>query len=235
MDDDAAIDRELDGLDPYELMLAEATRIEELLVHLTPDGWTAPTACEGWDRHDLVAHLAGAEQYNHACLDDRIGELMGRAAAAGVDGLDRFNQWCVDERRDLDDRAVLDEWRGAVGRTIRDLAGRDGTEIPTMVGPYPARWQGFHLAAELATHADDLGADAADDAGRARWRARATRFFLAESHPELDLRAEDGATTVTVDGVTATLDDATLVAAANRRLRDPGAVAATIRDAVALL
>lgn len=227
-------DRELDGLDPYELMRSEAARIDAFLAHVPPDGWAEPTGCAGWDRHDLVAHLAGSEQYNHACLDDRIGELMGRAAEAGVTDVDSFNRWTVDQRRDADHDAVVHEWREALGRTIRDLADRDGGDIPTMVGPYPARWQGFHLAAELATHADDLGVGDGP-AGRLRWRAHATRFFLAESHPELAVEAHDGGTTVSVGDVRATLDDATLVAAANRRLRDPDSVAAAVRDAVALM
>lgn len=233
-------DRELDGLDPYEIMRAEAARIEAFLVRMPPDGWAAPTGCDEWNRHDLVAHLAGGEQYNHACLDGGLDDLMTRAAAAGVTDVDGFNRWCVAARRDVADATVLAEWRDAVGRTIGDLAARDGGDLSTMVGPYPVRWQAFHLAAELATHADDLGVETdRDSPARARWRARATRFFLAESHPDVDVRAaagvDGGATTVTADGAVATLDDATLVAAANRRLRDPDAISTTIRDAVALM
>lgn len=234
MDVAAVATQELEGLDPYELMRSEAARIDAFLAGLGPDEWHEPTGCAGWDRHDLVAHLAGGEEYNHACLDDRIDEFMGRAGEAGVTDLDSFNQWMVDRRRDVDDQVLVHEWREALGRTITGLADRDGTDIPTTVGPYPARWQAFHLAAELATHADDLGLGHGPP-GRARWRAHATRFFLAESHPEVAVRASDDGTVITVDGATVTLDDPTLVEAANRRLREPAAVATPIREAIALV
>lgn len=234
MDVAAVATHELAGLDPYELMRSEAARIDAMLAGMPPDAWHEPTGCAGWDRHDLVAHLAGSEEYNHACLDDRIDDLMGRAGEAGVSDVDGFNQWTVDRRRDMDEPELVHEWREALGRTITDLADRDGTDIPTLAGPYPARWQAFHLAAELATHADDLGVGDGPP-GRARWRAHATRFFLAESHPDVGVSASDDGTAITVEGVTVTLDDTTLIGAANRRLRDPAAVASTVRDAVALV
>ena len=237
MDVAAIFDRELGGTDPYLLMEHEAERIDGFASSLDPDGWRAPSACAGWSRHDLMAHLAGSEEYNHACLEDTIEALMARAGAAGVTDLHGFNQWTVDARRDVDHPALLREWRHAVRTTRQGLAGRDGGDIPTMVGPYPARRQAFHLAAELATHADDLRIPVSDAElpKRAGWRARATRFFLAEIHPEVTTEAVDGGTRVTVGDQVAVLPDPVLVAAANRRLPSSWALDPAIAEAVALM
>lgn len=228
---------ELSELDPFVLMADESRRIDAFASTLDDTQWRSPTGCDGWDRHDLIAHLAGSEQYNHACIDDAIGQLMGELSAAGVSDVSSFNQWTVAARREAPHDRVLEEWRTAAARTQIELEARDGGEVPTMVGPYPARWQAFHLAAELATHADDLGVPVAEAEGAARlaWRARATRFFLAESRPELHVTSTGGGTLVRVGDLEVTLDDQTLVAAANGRLVDSERVAPSVREALVLM
>jgi uncharacterized protein (TIGR03083 family) len=228
---------ELSELDPFVLMADEARRIDAFASTLDDTGWRSPTGCDGWDRHDLLAHLAGSEQYNHACIDDAIGELMTELSAAGVSDVSSFNQWTVAARRGAPHDRVLDEWRAGAARTLTEFEARDGDEIPTMVGPYPARWQAFHLAAELATHADDLGVPVAEAerSGRLAWRARATRFFLAESRPELEVTSTGGGTLVRVGDLKATLDERTLVAAANGRPVDPERLAPSVREAMVLM
>src|SRR4051812_25069201 len=84
MDVDSVAAVELDGLDPYQLMARETERIDAFASTLAPDAWQAPTTCDGWSRADLMAHLAGSEEYNRACLDDTLGELFERATAEGV-------------------------------------------------------------------------------------------------------------------------------------------------------
>ena len=88
-----------------------------------------------------------------------------------------------------------------------------------MVGPYPVDWQAWHLASELATHADDIGVpiDPADVARRTDWRARFSRFALAETKPDVAVTAGDGGTTVTVGDRIVVLDDESLVAAVSAR------------------
>jgi len=231
--------RELGELDPYALMAEEAGRIDAFSAALDPDAWRAPTACDGWDRHDLMAHLAGSEEYNHACLDDAIDSLMTRALAADVTDVDSFNRWAVETRRGVDDQALLAEWRGAEARTRAGLAAIDGADVATMVGPYPARWQAFHLAAELATHADDLGIAGPDDesgqASRWEWRARAVRFFLAETHPDLAVEPTATGTAISIDGTPVILDDRSLVQAANGRLPDDAPFDSAVSAALSLL
>ncbi len=219
MDIETAAARELGSVDPHDLLDAEAARIHAFAEALGPDGWAEPTGCAGWDRHDLLAHLAASETYNHACLDDAIATLMERAGAAGATDLHGFNAWGVAERRQLPHAEVLREWRAANARTRAEMRARRGGEIPTLAGPYPVDRQAWHLAAELATHADDLGVPVtppeADD--RTRWRARFARFVVVEEERGADLDHTDDRTTVRVGDASAVVDDETLVAAVSGR------------------
>jgi uncharacterized protein (TIGR03083 family) len=209
-------DKVLDGLDPYDLMDAEAARIDRYVAGLGPTELAAPSACAGWSVADVVGHLAASEDYNHACLDDGIGALFERLGAAGVTDMDSFNAYGVQEwsGRPIDE--VLADWRRRCERTRTELRHRDGKELATSVGPYPVRWQAFHLASELATHGDDIGAPPSgvpDD-----WRAAFAVFVLSEMKPEIGVVLAPGAARVTYDDREVTLTTEDLVAVTNGRL-----------------
>lgn len=195
-------------------MDTEAARIDTFLTGLTDDDWAAPSPCDGWDRRALLAHLAGSEDYNQACLDGRLDDFLATIDAAGVTDVASFNAYGIDQRAGRSPAELLDEWRSRNTDTRRRMADRRGGELPTMVGPYPVDWQACHLAAELATHADDLGVPVTPDeaAARADWRTRIARFMAAEHRPDLTVARTPDGTQVTIDGTTATLDDATFLA-----------------------
>jgi hypothetical protein len=92
--------------------------------------------------------------------------------------------------------------------------------VDTSVGPYPARWQAFHLASEIATHADDVYVVVPEDkrAERLDWRARFSRFALREAKPHLEVERKRKGNRVRGDGVELLIDDETLVAAVAGRL-----------------
>jgi len=209
-------DTVLDGLDPYDLMDVEAARIDRYVAGLGPTELEAPSACAGWSVQDVVAHLAAGEEYNHACLDDGVGALFERLGALGVSDMDSFNAYGVRERAGRPVGEVLDEWRRACARTRTELRQRDGRELATAVGPYPVRWQAFHLASELVTHGDDIGAP--PSGGPDDWRACFAAFAVSETKPEITIELLPGTARVSVDdrGVTLTTED--LVAATNGRL-----------------
>ncbi len=187
-DIDVVADTELGGLDPYDSMDAEAQRVARFLESLDPGDWEAPTRCEGWSRRDLVGHLVGTEDYHRACLDDALGALVDAGMAAGATDVGSFNAWMIDERAGRDAAEIVAEWTAANAENRRRMRERDGGTMATMVGQYPVRWQAFHVASELATHADDLGVpvDDHDAEGRLEWRARFSRFALAESGRSID-------------------------------------------------
>ncbi len=106
--------------------------------------------------------------------------------------------------------------------TRRRLRERDGGETDSSVGPYPVRWQAFHVASELATHADDIGMPVPEDeaADRLAWRTAFSRFALSERHPGAVIEAAPGGTRVQVDDRDVVVDDETLVAGLMDRLLD---------------
>jgi uncharacterized protein (TIGR03083 family) len=216
MPDDAV----LEGLDPYDLMDAEAARLDTYFSGLGASDWGRPSACSAWTTQDLLAHLAASEEYNHACLDDAVPAFLEGLGKRGVTDVDSFNAAGVADRAGRTSDELMAEWRETCGRTIRDLRARDGGEIPTMVGPYPVRWQAFHLASELATHADDVGVpvSAGEAKDRNDWRRRFALFVLSETKPDVEVSATEGGTHVCADGKEAVLTDDELIAVTNGRL-----------------
>ncbi|MEZ5136720.1 MAG: maleylpyruvate isomerase N-terminal domain-containing protein [Acidimicrobiales bacterium] len=176
-----------------------------------------PSRCVGWSRHDLLAHLDATEEYFHAGLAGTVGELFARYAAAGVTDLHAANAQGVAARADIADGELLTQWSTAAAETRAGMRARDGGEVDTSVGAYPTRWQAFHIAGELAIHADDLGVPVAEDEAAARlaWRTRFSCFALAETKPGSEATIVDDhlVRVHTVDGADHELDAATFVAA----------------------
>jgi uncharacterized protein (TIGR03083 family) len=223
-------DKVLDGLDPYDIMDTEAVRIDRFVVALGPTDLEAPSACAGWSVQDVVAHLAGGEEYNQACLDDGIGALFERLGAVGVTDMDSFNAYGVREWAGHPIEEVLGVWRRRCERTRTELRHRDGEELPTAVGLYPVRWQAFHLASELVTHGDDIGAP---PSGRSdEWRARFAVFAVSETKPEITIALQPGTARVCRDDREVTLTTEDLVAATNGRLAPEHPLDPALRSAL---
>lgn len=234
-------DSELRDLDPFKLLESEMRRVDGFLTTLDESDWAEPTRCEGWTRRDLLAHLAGDEEYAIACLDGRVDAVLAEASEQGVSGMDSWNAWQVERRRGLPVDEVLAGWRAASAedrRRLRELDW-DGALI-TMVGPYPAGLQALHYAAEYAVHADDMGVPVADGELELRnlWRARFARFALREAGRPVRIESEGGLTRVeTVDprGVSAELTDEDLVEAVQARLPASSPIPQPLRDALRAL
>ena len=218
---------ELKGLDASDLLDREAARIDAYYASIAHDdgALARPSRCEGWSVRDVLSHFLGDEEYFQACLDGAVGELFQRAAAEGVTDVDSFNALGVRKHADRPVGEVLDEWRRLNADTRRRFRERGDGEVDTSVGPYPARWQAFHLALEYATHADDVDVpvDPAEADERLAWRARVSRFTLAESKADAEItRLPDGRTRVSKDGATVEVDDADLVEGVAARLPADG-------------
>jgi uncharacterized protein (TIGR03083 family) len=214
-------DSELRDLDPFTLLDGEARRLEGFFASLSGDDWLRETRCAGWRRRELLAHLAASEEYNHATLDATVPALVERATAAGAQGLDAFNAWGVQEREDRTVEELLAEWRHACADTRHRLRDRgwDGT-LATFVGPYPAGLQAFHLAMELAVHADDMGVPVANGERRLRggWQVRFARFTVREYERAVEIVPDAEGNRISAGGVEVVIDDEGLVDACAARL-----------------
>jgi hypothetical protein len=92
------------------------------------------------------------------------------------------------------------------------------------------------VAAELATHADDIGVPAAggEHGKRAMWRARYSRFALAEAKAHLKVQASGARTLVTDGSDTVDVDDQELVEAVMGRLDETSRLNAKLRELVSI-
>jgi uncharacterized protein (TIGR03083 family) len=206
-------DTELSGLDPFAILDHEADRLERFFAGLGADAWSRPSRCAGWTVRDVLGHLAAAEEYHAACCDGTVSALMDAYADRGAADVDAFNALGIADRAGLSSKKVLDEWKAANATTRRRFRELGDGAVDTSIGAYPCRWQAFHVAGELATHADDLGVPITEDERDERrgWRTRFSRFALAESKPDLRIEV-DGDTTIVSDGkTTVELDEDDLI------------------------
>ncbi|REE99064.1 maleylpyruvate isomerase family mycothiol-dependent enzyme [Thermomonospora umbrina] len=228
----------LNDLDPFDVYDAEAARLEAHFAGLTGDAWDRPSRCEGWSVRDVLAHLAGGELYNRACLDDDLQGLFALLEKEGASDLTSFNDWSVSSRRGRPVAEVLEEWREENRATRRRMRER-GAEamLPTMSGPYPVGPQTFHYSSELATHADDIGVPVAEgeEPGRSAWRARVALFALAEADSSAEVTQTDGGFRVRLDGESVDLSRPDFVAATTARLPEGHPLPPAFRDALRCL
>ena len=217
-------DAHLAGIDPYDAFDREAERIDEYLSRLPADAaeWHRPSRCVGWTVRDVLAHLLATERYHEACLDGTTPELLADMAARGVVDVEQFNAVGIADLDGVGGEDLLDRWRARNAATRRGYRERDGGDVATLVGDYPARWQAFHLVGELATHADDMGVPEDDQSERMAWRMPFSRFALSELKPDLLVEASSpGHTRVRGADVDLDLADTTFVAAVAGRSDDP--------------
>jgi len=215
-------DSDLGGLDPYNLMAEEATRLEQYFGGLGDNEWDRASRCDGWSIRDVLAHLTSSEEYNRACLDGTVQQLMADWGAKGATDLDSANELGIRAWDGHPTAEVLGTWRDRSTGNLADFRARDGKSVDSSVGEYPARWQAFHLAFELATHADDVYVVVApgEIADRIGWQAKFGRFALKEAKPEITVEGTGGRNHVCAPDVDVDLTDEEFVQALAARLPD---------------
>ena len=132
---------------------------------------------------------------------------------------------------------VLARWRAASADNRRRFRARADGVVDISAGDYPSRWQAFHVAAELATHGDDIAMPVThDDHGeRTARRARYSRFALAEAKPRLQIRHAAARTVVTDGSSTVELNDHELIEAVMGRLDETSGDSATLRALLSMM
>jgi uncharacterized protein (TIGR03083 family) len=229
-------DTDLRGLDPYDLMVSESDRLYRYFSSLDGPAWDEPSRCEGWSVRDVLAHLASTEDYKRACLDGTVKQFIDSITARGATDLATMNDIAIHDFDGTSTSEILEAWRGAATTNHEDFRARDGGNVDTSVGDYPARWQAFHLAFELATHADDVHVpQTADEASnRNAWQAKFGRFALKEAKPDVTVEGGDGHTHVKAENVDIDLTDDQFVQALAARLPDDSPLDATARAVLSI-
>jgi uncharacterized protein (TIGR03083 family) len=204
-----ASDDPFEGFDPVDAMDDEAARIEEHFKRLPAADWLRPSRCAGWTVRDVLAHLAASESYHHACLAGRVRAFMQDMEQRGAADLAAFNALGIADHDRVANDELLELWIRLNAETRQGFRERGKGEIDTSVGLYPSRWQAFHVAGELATHADDVYVPVlqADRRSRREWRLRLSRFALEESKPNLTIDVVGTRTRVVGDGIEIEVSD----------------------------
>ena len=230
-------DRDLDGFDPYDVFDREAARLYRYFTAIDEATWSAPTRCAGWSVRDVLGHLRATEDYSQACLDFRVQDLFAALALRGATDMDSFNAVGISEYAGAETGALIEDWRTVNADTRKRFRDRDSGEVDSSVGAYPARHQAFHLASELATHADDIAVPITDDEepDRTRWRAAVSRFALREVKPEVELDALDGATRYRAGDREGTIADADFVELVAAREPHDASIALDVRGALSAM
>ncbi len=224
-----ADESELVGLDPFDILDSEADRIYRYLSTVEPGRWAQPSRCEGWTVRDVLAHLLATEEYHRACLDHRVRAFIQEVTASGAADLASINAEGIASLRDLSPGELLERWRESDTETRSRFRQVGDGVIDTSVGDYPNRLQAFHVASELAIHADDIDVPTPpEEAGERReWRARFSRFSLGESKPGLEISRVRGNTRVHQGELSFEVSDDVLIEGVAGRLSDSAGLDAT--------
>lgn len=209
----------LPNLDPFLTLDQEVARIQSLLDSLKPEEWTNPTRCEEWTVRDLVAHLDSVEEYNEACLEDRVKEFI-----SGFQDLDTFNTQEIKKRARFSNEEIFEAWVSRQAR-VREKWAKLGLSatIPTYIGPIPLHTQIWGITSEYATHGDDVGVFIGEEEAEFRlmWRVQFSLFALQQRETPPGLERADDVTIVTVNDSRMAFSDEDLVSAVSARLPLP--------------
>src|SRR4051794_39053630 len=108
-------DTELAGIDPHDLVDAEAARIDAFLTSLPADAsdgaWTRPSRCAGWTVRDVLGHLAANEEYHEACVEGDVGSYLQTMGEKGAVDLASANALGVAERAGVEPAELIRSWR----------------------------------------------------------------------------------------------------------------------------
>ena len=223
--------QDVDGLDPYDMMESETARLDAFFAGLDDAGFARPSRCGGLvsARHARSLHVERGLQPR---LSRRDGERLPRAAR-------RARRRPISRARTRSASATSTRSRTpscsigggrAAPRTFATCGPATAATSTRSVGPYPARWQAFHLAFELAIHADDIDVPVAtaDEPTRTASLGRVARFLLKEAKPDAKIESGVGTTRVQGPDVDIELPDAEFVPA-DRRPPARGSIPA-VRD-----
>ena len=95
------------------LAATEYDRVVALLATLTPEQWSAPTECDGWDVRAMAGHMLGMAQMA-ATVRETVSQQLAAQRRAKKDGgslLDALTAIQVEKNADLTPHEVVDEMR----------------------------------------------------------------------------------------------------------------------------
>ena len=120
------------------LRLAESqmSALENELHRLDPEDWDAPTDCDRWSVHDIVAHIVGwAESMTSPKAFMAQSKLTRTMRKELDDKLDAQNEAQVVARRDMSPEELIEAWSNASPKflAVRRRVGRLAKPLPLYI------------------------------------------------------------------------------------------------------
>lgn len=149
-------------MDPVlEALASEHEQLHGLVGSLTPDQWSAPTRCEGWDVSDVLIHLAQTDEMAIGSATGRYEEVLAGLVSgiAGASSLDAgVAAMVAREKAAGGSHAELAErWWSACRRLVEVLDSIDlSSRVMWVAGELSARSMATTRLAETWIHAGDI-------------------------------------------------------------------------------
>jgi uncharacterized protein (TIGR03083 family) len=151
---------EVDGAagDQAVVVRRQRRRLEALLTDLADDEWRAPSRCDGWSVHDVVAHLVGVNAFWEASVTAGLAGTPTRVLAA-FDPV-AHPPMMIEPMRALTAREVLDQFRASNDGFLGALAALDdrgwSTPAESPVGHVSIRLLAQHALWDAWIHERDI-------------------------------------------------------------------------------
>ena len=144
--------------DPTAALLRQRRRLGSLLATLTEDQWATPSRCEGWSVQDVVAHLAGTDQFWTLSFEAGLRGEPTRFLA-NFDPVATPAQM-VDAVRDQSPGEVLKRYEDNVGALEAVVANLDADQwslpVEAPPGHIALRAAALHAPWDAWTHERDI-------------------------------------------------------------------------------
>ena len=145
----------------FDDLVAEQSRLDEILAALDDDAWSRPSAADGWTITDVVLHLA---QTNEVVVGVAAGKDASTAFGGDADDRARADALTLDEVMELKVRAerapaadVFARWRSSCRDAIAALRAADPQQpLPWAAAPLKPATLATTRLAEHWAHGLDI-------------------------------------------------------------------------------
>jgi uncharacterized protein (TIGR03084 family) len=133
--------------------------LDVVLAGLDDEGWSRPSACEGWSVADVVVHLTQSDDGAVASLEGRFPEGGLEGTGPGPVDVDDWAERMVDGMRGTPPADVLQAWRSTTAALRSGLERCDpSARVRWVAGELSARTLATTRLAECWIHTGDVDA-----------------------------------------------------------------------------
>ena len=131
--------------------------LDGLLEPLDEDGWSSPSACEGWSIGDVVLHLAQTNEMAAASARGSLADASGSWDRVETETVDDVAAAAVEAERGATGAEIHERWRASADDMVAALgACEPNARVLWAVGELAARTLATTRLAETWIHTQDV-------------------------------------------------------------------------------